>query len=153
MIPIIIGVLDTVTKGLIQELEDLEIGGRVEIIQTTALLRSTRILRKVPESCGDLLSPGLQWKTINNHGVKNSQKRNNNENLLAHNYAVSGMILHLKSDARLLVYGRYCISLRCCFIIFFLTKLFYDLNLNFFKWRSYFVLDVLRFRMFSWRKL
>ena len=33
VIPIIIGVLGTVTKGLIQGLEDLEIRGRVEIIE------------------------------------------------------------------------------------------------------------------------
>ena len=50
VIPIVIGVLGTVTKGLIQELEDLEIRGRVETIQTTTLLRSTRIPRRVPET-------------------------------------------------------------------------------------------------------
>ena len=44
-IPIIIGALGTVTKGLIKRLEDLEIRGRVETIQTSTLLRSTRILR------------------------------------------------------------------------------------------------------------
>ena len=37
-IPIITDALGAVTKGLIQILEDLEIRGRVEIIQTTALL-------------------------------------------------------------------------------------------------------------------
>ena len=42
----VIGALGTVTKGLIQGLEDLEITGRVETIQTTASLRSTRILRR-----------------------------------------------------------------------------------------------------------
>ena len=46
--PIVIGILGTVTKGLEQGLEDLEIRGRVETIQTTALLRSARILRRVP---------------------------------------------------------------------------------------------------------
>ena len=35
---------------LVQELEDLKIRGRVETVQTTALLRSTRKLRRVPES-------------------------------------------------------------------------------------------------------
>ena len=34
VIPIVIGALDTVTKGLIQELEDLEIKGQQESIQT-----------------------------------------------------------------------------------------------------------------------
>ena len=42
--PIVIGALGTVTKELIQKQEDLEFGGRVKTIQTTALLRSVRIL-------------------------------------------------------------------------------------------------------------
>ena len=61
IIPIVIGTLDTVTKGLVQGLEDLEITGRGETIQTTALLRSSRILRRVLETWGDLLSLKLQW--------------------------------------------------------------------------------------------
>ena len=48
--PVIIGALDTVTKGLVQGLEDLEIRGQVETIQTTALLISVRILRRVLET-------------------------------------------------------------------------------------------------------
>ena len=39
VIPILIGALGTVTKELVWELEDLEIRGWVETIQTTALLR------------------------------------------------------------------------------------------------------------------
>ena len=35
-----IGALGTITKGLVKELEDLEVGGRVETIQTTASLSS-----------------------------------------------------------------------------------------------------------------
>ena len=38
IIPFEIGAFGTVTKGLLKGLEDLEVGGRVEIIQTTALL-------------------------------------------------------------------------------------------------------------------
>ena len=49
-IPIIIGALGTVTKGLVQGLEDLEIRGRVESIQTTALLTSARILETLGDS-------------------------------------------------------------------------------------------------------
>ena len=49
-IPIIIGTLGTVPKGLIKGLEDLEIKGQMETIQTTALLRSARILRRVLET-------------------------------------------------------------------------------------------------------
>ena len=50
IIQIVIGALGTVTKGLVQGLEDLEIRGRVETIQTTVLLRSARILRRVLET-------------------------------------------------------------------------------------------------------
>ena len=39
------GALGTVTKGLVQELEDLEMSGRVEIIQNASLLR---LLRRLP---------------------------------------------------------------------------------------------------------
>ena len=56
VIPIVIGALGTVTKGLVRGLEEFKITGRVETIQTTALLRSTRILRRVLETWGDLLS-------------------------------------------------------------------------------------------------
>ena len=50
IIPIVFDTLGTVTKGLVQRLEDSEIRGRVEIILTTALLRSARILRRVLET-------------------------------------------------------------------------------------------------------
>ena len=63
-IPIGIGAFGTVTKGLLKGLEDLEVGGRVETIQTTAFLRTARIPRSVLENWGDLLSLKLQWKTI-----------------------------------------------------------------------------------------
>ena len=46
IVPIVIGALGTVTKGLLKGLEDLEVGGWVETIQTTALLRTARILRR-----------------------------------------------------------------------------------------------------------
>ena len=59
-IPVVNGALGTVTKGLVQRLEDSEIGGRQENIQTTALLRLARILRRVLETWGDLLSLKLQ---------------------------------------------------------------------------------------------
>ena len=45
IIPIVIGAFETVTKGLLRSLENLEVGGRVETIQTTTLLRTARILR------------------------------------------------------------------------------------------------------------
>ena len=61
IVPIVIGALGTITKGLLKGLEVLKVGGRVETIQTTALLR---ILRRVLETWGDLLSLKLQCKTI-----------------------------------------------------------------------------------------
>ena len=64
IIPIVICTIGTVTKGLLKGLEDLKVGGRVETIQTAALLRTTRILRRVLETWEDLLSLTLQWKTI-----------------------------------------------------------------------------------------
>ena len=64
IIPIVIGAFGPVSKGLLKGLEDLEVGGRVETIQTTALLKTDRILRRVLETRGGLLSLNLQWKTI-----------------------------------------------------------------------------------------
>ena len=55
VIPIVVGALGMIPKGLLEGLEDLEIRGKVEIIQTTALLRLARILRRVLET-RDLLS-------------------------------------------------------------------------------------------------
>ena len=45
----VIGAFGTVTKGLSKGLEDLEVGGRVETIQTTTFFRTARILRRVLE--------------------------------------------------------------------------------------------------------
>ena len=50
VVPIVIGALGTVPKGLERSLDELEIRGRIETIQTTALLRSARILRRVLET-------------------------------------------------------------------------------------------------------
>ena len=44
IVPIVVGALGTITKGLLKGLEDVEIGGRTETIKTTALLRTARIL-------------------------------------------------------------------------------------------------------------
>ena len=51
VIPIVIGALGTIPKGLVKGLEDIEIKEQVEPIQTTAFLRSAKILLK---SLGDL---------------------------------------------------------------------------------------------------
>ena len=68
-----IGAVGTVNKVLVQRLEDLEIRGRVETIQTTALLRSARIPRRawrLEETCCHLNSTERQ---STNTDVKKSQ--------------------------------------------------------------------------------
>ena len=64
IIPIVIGAFGTVTKGLVQGQEDLEITGRIETIQTSTFFRLVRILRKVQEIWRDFLSLEIQWETI-----------------------------------------------------------------------------------------
>ena len=80
IVPIVIGALGTITKGLLKGLEDLEVGERVETIQTTALLRTARILRRVLETWGDLLSLKVQWKNYQLMLVWKTQKGVNNDN-------------------------------------------------------------------------
>ena len=63
VLPFVIGALGTLTKGLEKWLEDLEVRC-VETLQTTALLRLARILRRVQDTWEELLSLKLQWKTI-----------------------------------------------------------------------------------------
>ena len=50
VIPIVVGALGTVPINLEKRLEDLEITGGIETIQTTALLQLARILRRVLET-------------------------------------------------------------------------------------------------------
>ena len=50
IIAIVVGAFDTVNKGLLKGLEDSEVGGRVKIIQITALVITARILRRVLET-------------------------------------------------------------------------------------------------------
>ena len=57
VLPIIVGAFETVQKGLEERREEIEIRGKIERIQTKALLRS------VQKTLGDLLSFRLQWET------------------------------------------------------------------------------------------
>ena len=80
VIPFVVGALGTIPKGLVNELEDLEIKGQVEeTIQSTALLRSARIQRKVLETC--CLSNSSK-KAPDNAGVKKTLERINDYNNL-----------------------------------------------------------------------
>ena len=47
-------------NGLQRRLEELEIRGRIEPIETTTLLRSAKILGRIQETLGDLQSLRLQ---------------------------------------------------------------------------------------------
>ena len=75
--PIVIGAFGIVTKGLLKGLEDLEIGGRVETIQTSTLLRTARILRRVGRleeiSCHSNFSGRPS-------ALADMKKKNNNDN-------------------------------------------------------------------------
>ena len=64
VIPTVVEAPATATNGLEKGFEQLEIGGRIKIIQTTVLFRSAKILRRVQEICGDLLLPTLKEKPI-----------------------------------------------------------------------------------------
>ena len=69
VIPIVICELGTISKRLVNGLEDLQIRGQVETIQTTALLTSARITRRVLNTWGD-----SSEKPSANAGVIDSQK-------------------------------------------------------------------------------
>ena len=82
IILILIGAFGAVTKGLLKGLEDLEIGGRVEAIQTTTLLRMARILRRVLETCchsNFSESQSINTDVKNSQGVNNNNNNNNND--------------------------------------------------------------------------
>ena len=83
IIPIVIGILGTVIKGLIKGLEDLEIRGREETIQTTELLRSPRILRRVLKNLGLSFHSNSCEKPSANAGVKNMKRSYNNNKILS----------------------------------------------------------------------
>ena len=83
IIPIVIGAFGTVTKGLLKGLEDLEVGRRVETIQTTALLKTARILRRVLEAWGDLRRLAVTQSPVKDHQLTLMWKilmSNNNHN-------------------------------------------------------------------------
>ena len=51
-------------QSLVRGLEELEIGRRAESIQTTALLRSVRILRRVLEVCNVTALNRREWRCL-----------------------------------------------------------------------------------------
>ena len=80
IILIIICTFGTVTKGLLEGLEELKIGARVETVQTTRLLITTRILRRVLEIWVGLQYSNLFERSSAKADMKNVQGvTNNNE--------------------------------------------------------------------------
>ena len=90
IVPIVIGALGTITKGLLKGQEDLEVGGWVETIQTTALLRMARILRQVLETEETCCHSNSREKPSANTDVKNSKGVNNNNNNNNNNCTLCG---------------------------------------------------------------
>ena len=93
-LPIVIRDFSTDTKGLLKGLEDLEIRGRVETVQTTTLLRLARILRKVLKTCCHSNfneRPSANADVKNSQGVNNNKKKNDNYN--KNNIAVLWILL------------------------------------------------------------
>ena len=67
----------------------------METIETTALLRSAKIPRRIMETWGDLLSLKLQWKTISLRWCeKLSRVNNNNNNKVAKNEKELESLIH-----------------------------------------------------------
>ena len=75
VILIVAGALGTILKGLVKGLENLEIRVQLGTIQTTALIKSAWILRRVQENWGNLELFKIQWKAISYRGWENSQRR------------------------------------------------------------------------------
>ena len=77
--------LATITKRLVQGLEDLEITGRVETIQSTKLLRSVRIQIRVLGTCfhsNPSDNPSGNAVVIYSQRSTNNYNNNNNNNMV-----------------------------------------------------------------------
>ena len=74
IIPIAIGVFGIETKCLLKRLEDLEVSGRVETVQATALLRTAKYLEeswRLEETC---CHSNFSERPSANADVKNSNE-------------------------------------------------------------------------------
>ena len=80
IIPIVIGAFGTVTKGLLKGLDDMEVGGRVEIIQTTALLRTVQNTEKSPGDLRELAVTQIPVKNYQLTQMWKALKGKNNDN-------------------------------------------------------------------------
>ena len=64
IVPIAIGAFDTITKGLLKRLEDLEVGGRVETIQNYYIIENGQNTEKSP---GDLRRFAVTQTPVKDH--------------------------------------------------------------------------------------
>ena len=71
IILIVIGGFGTVTKGLLKGLEDLEVGGRMDTIQTTSIIEDGQNTEKSP---GDLRRLAVTQRPSADADVKNSNE-------------------------------------------------------------------------------
>ena len=81
IIPVVINAFGTVTKGLSKGLEDLEVRGRMETIQTTTLFRRPEYWEeswRLDETC---CHSNSNERPSDNTDIKNSQGVNNNNNI------------------------------------------------------------------------
>ena len=80
IVPFVIGALGTITTRIIKRPGGLGSWWMGRTIQMTALLRTARMLRRVLETWGDLLSLNLQWKNQLTLMWKILNNNNNNRN-------------------------------------------------------------------------
>ena len=99
IIPIVIGAFSTVTKGLLKGLEDLEIRGQAEIIQTTTLLRTARDFGETFFHSDSSERPSAHPDVKNSLGVNNNNNNdNNNDDLKGSTKAWKGDWKNFKSE-------------------------------------------------------
>ena len=108
VIPIIIGVLGTISKDLVRGLEDLEIGRRADTIEITALLRLAKILRRVLET---VTQPPVKDSSVKKlarsiviiilSAIKfmiNSSQRSSNISILGYGVGNKDLKMYIKGD-------------------------------------------------------
>ena len=95
IVPIVIDAFGTVTKGLLTDLEDLGAGGRVETIQTTALLKRPEYWEESWRLEETHCRSNSSEKPSANADVKNSRGVNNNNNNNTNNNNICSFVLQM----------------------------------------------------------
>ena len=95
LISVTIGALGTVSKVLLKRLEQMEIG-RAKTVKSTALLRSTRILRNGP---GDLRALAVIQTLLSDHVLRLYENFPRSKKLLI-GYSDCGRKIHQKEAVK-----------------------------------------------------